>query len=121
MSLSPPSNELIQYWHSSTANVQDSANYIGIKNPAVDDLVMKVVNAEDRESLVTAARALDRIMLFNWYVIPHWYIGTYRIAYWNKFSRPAISPKYDPSYNTSLFTWWVDNKKLMQLEQARKN
>ncbi|MCR8921779.1 extracellular solute-binding protein [Dasania sp. GY-MA-18] len=102
-----PGNEQKEYWHSSTADTPASRNLIGIKNPVIDDLVDLVINAPDRASLVTRTRALDRVLLHNHYVIPQYYIASHRIAYWNKFQRPAISAKYDYGYQNSILTWWL--------------
>jgi hypothetical protein len=88
-------------------------------HPAIDKLLLNVIESEEREELVIAARALDRAMLHNWYVIPQWYIDSHRIAYWDKFSRPAIGPKFDPGYNTALFTWWLDEEKLKKLPEGK--
>lgn len=117
---SSPGNEQIQFWHSSTADIPASLNMAGIRNPAIDNLIANVIESVDREELVIATRALDRALLHNWYVIPQWHIDSHRIAYWNKFSRPATSPKYDPGYNTTLFTWWVDNEKMKKLPQGKQ-
>lgn len=102
-----PGNEQIDYWHSSRADVEASRNLIGIKNPVIDNLVELLLKAPDRESLVYRTRALDRVLLNYHYVIPQWHISSHRIAYWNKFQRPAIAPKYDPQYQTGLMTWWL--------------
>jgi microcin C transport system substrate-binding protein len=115
-----PGNELIQYWHSSTADTPASLNMAGIKNPAIDNLITNVIESENREDLIVATKALDRAMLHNWYVIPQWHIDSHRIAYWDKFSRPNVGPKYDPSYDISLFTWWIDDKKLKQLPKGKR-
>jgi microcin C transport system substrate-binding protein len=80
---------------------------MGIQNPAIDALVQEVIQAEDRQELITACRALDRALLWGFYVIPHWHIDYYRVAYWNKFSQPEINPPYD----LALYTWWVDKEK----------
>lgn len=115
-----PGTEQIQYWHSSTAGIQAGRNMAGIRNPAIDALVMQVVQANGRKELVTATRALDRALLHNWYVIPQWYIDSHRIAYWDKFSRPAIAAKYDQDFDANLFTWWIDEKKLRALPSSKK-
>ncbi|GBD42165.1 hypothetical protein HRbin39_01554 [bacterium HR39] len=64
---------------------------------------------------MTACRALDRVLLWGHYVIPHWYISYERVAYWNKFGRPEVLPKH----GLDLFTWWIDEVKLARLEAAR--
>ena len=115
-----PGNEQFDYWHSSTASTQGSRNYMGIANPVVDALVESVINAPDREELIARTRALDRVLLQQYYVIPQWHIRTHRIAYWNMFSRPAIAAKYDPYFNQSLYTWWIDPEKFQTLQQRRK-
>lgn len=114
-----PGNELLQYWHSSTADIPASLNMAGIKNPAIDNLIHNVIESEDRKELITATRALDRVMTHNWYVIPQWHIDSHRIAYWDKFSRPEISPKFDPGYNTAIFTWWTDEAKVKKLSKSK--
>jgi microcin C transport system substrate-binding protein len=100
---SSPGNEQRDYWHSSSADMPGSRNLIGIKNPAVDYLVEQLIAAPDREQLVLRARALDRVLQWNHYVIPHYHISAYRIAYWNRFAHPEVSPAYD----LGLDTWWT--------------
>ena len=108
-----PGNEQRDYWFSKYADQPASKNYIGIKDPIVDMLVDKIISAHSRDDLIAACRALDRVLLWNHYVIPQWHINTHRIAYWNKFSRPAIVPTYgaDPGF----WTWWYDDIKATQL------
>lgn len=100
---SSPGNEQRDYWHSSSADMPGSRNLIGIRNPAIDYLVEQLIAAPDREQLVLRSRALDRVLQWNHYVIPHYHISAYRIAYWNKFAHPEISPTYD----LGLDTWWA--------------
>jgi len=100
---SSPGNEQRDYWHSSSADQPGSRNLIGIRNPAVDYLVEQLIAAPDRQQLVLRARALDRVLQWNHYVIPHYHISAYRIAYWNKFAHPAVTPAYD----LGLDTWWA--------------
>ncbi|MDP6765121.1 MAG: extracellular solute-binding protein [SAR324 cluster bacterium] len=102
-----PGNEQNNYWHSDAAERNGSRNFMGIQNPAIDDLISKVIQAPDREALVNSTRALDRALLWGHYVIPHWHINYYRLSYWNKFSRPKITPKY----GLGFFTWWIDEEK----------
>ena len=103
-----PGNEQREFWHSSTADLQGSRNLIGIKNPAVDYLVDQIIQAPDREQLVLSTRALDRVLLWNHYVIPQYHINSYRIAYWDKLGFPGIRPKYSLGFDT----WWVKPEKL---------
>lgn len=100
-----PGNEQRDYWYSKFADQAASRNLIGVKDPVVDLLVDKVVAADDRDELVAACRALDRVLLWNHFVIPQWHINTHRIAYWNKFSRPAITPIYGG--DAGFWTWWL--------------
>lgn len=102
-----PGNEQVSYWSSTTADEVGSSNYAGIKNPVVDKLIEKVIAAPDRESLVTATKALDRVLLHNHYVIPQYYGAFYRLAYWDKFERPEIIPYK----SLTLETWWIDQEK----------
>ncbi|MEZ0223794.1 MAG: extracellular solute-binding protein [Alphaproteobacteria bacterium] len=103
-----PGNEQLNFWGSSKADVKGSHNIIGIKSPVVDDLITKLVSAKDREELIATCHALDRVLLWGYYVIPNWYIDKWRVAYWNKFGRPAIVSKYDLG---ELDTWWYDKEK----------
>lgn len=100
-----PGNEQINYWHSSSADRPGSRNAIGIKNPVIDDLVQMVVNAPTREELVHRTRALDRVLLWNHYVIPNWHVKSARILTWNKFDMPEIYPKYSNGISYWRF-WW---------------
>jgi microcin C transport system substrate-binding protein len=110
-----PGNEQRDYWGSEAADIPGSRNTIGIKSPAVDHLIDKIIEAPTREDLVTACRALDRVLLWGHYVIPHWHIRAFRVAYWNKFDRPASNPPY----GLPLFSWWIDPVKVAALEQRR--
>lgn len=101
-----PGNEQADYFSSTSADIQGSRNYGGIKNPAVDSLVRAIIQAKTREDLITATHALDRVLLHNWYVIPQYYIDSFRVAYWDKFARPSIAPKYDAGFNQAVLTWW---------------
>jgi microcin C transport system substrate-binding protein len=81
---------------------------MGVKNPAVDAMVNNVIYAKDRQHLVTAAHALDRVLLWGDYLVPNWYIATYRAAYWNRFSYPKTIPLYYDVNSWLLATWWQD-------------
>jgi len=106
-----PGNEQRQFWGSEFADEPGSDNLIGIKEKAVDKLVELVIAAPDREGLVTRVHALDRVLLWNYFLIPHYHIRYYRVAYWDKFGRPAITPKYDIGFDA----WWVDPAKATAL------
>ena len=112
-----PGNEQRDFWGSAAADRPGSRNYIGIKDPAIDKLIDQIIFASSRGELVAATRALDRVLLWNHFVIPNWHINSYRIAYWNRFSRPAIKPKYGLGFSD---TWWVDEAKDKTLQAAAK-
>ena len=100
---SSPGNEQREYWHSASADNPGSRNFIGLKDPAVDSLVEGLINADSRQNLVTHTRALDRVLLAGYYVIPNWYIKTWRVAYWDRLQHPEVTPLYD----VGLMTWWA--------------
>jgi len=99
-----PGNEQREFWGSQAADEQGSNNLLGIKNPVIDELIEELIRAPDRPSLVAHTRALDRVLQYGYYVIPNYHLAAFRVAYWDKFRRPAISPKYA----VGLDTWWVD-------------
>ena len=107
-----PGNEQRSYFGSSSADEPGSDNSAGIKNPAVDTLIEQLVASPDRETLVARARALDRVLLWNYYVIPHWHLGVDRIAYWDKFGIPDIIP----AQGVQFMTAWVDAAKAETLK-----
>ncbi|WP_269584363.1 extracellular solute-binding protein [Roseibium sp. Sym1] len=100
-----PGNEQREYWGSEAADNDSSANYAGIRNPAVDKLIDKVIFAQDRETLVAATRALDRVLLWNHYVVPQFYVDETRTARWNRFAHPESMPEYSTGFPT---IWWYD-------------
>jgi microcin C transport system substrate-binding protein len=101
-----PGNEQRDYWGSAAADRPGSRNLAGIKDPAVDALIEKVVFAKDRQELVAATRALDRVLLAHNYVVPQWGSGVTRTARWNRFGRPERMPQYAaPAFPT---IWWYD-------------
>ena len=112
-----PGNEQRDLWGSEAAGRPGSRNTIGIRSDAIDTLIDLVIAAPDRESLTARTRALDRVLLWGHYVIPHWHIQSFRVAYWDKFGRPAITPKY----NLGFDTWWIDSGKIVALVERRKN
>ena len=98
-----PGNEQADYWGSSAASREGSRNYAGIADPGVDKLIQRVIFAEDRETLVAATKALDRVLLAHNYVVPLYYKLKANIAYWDKFERPAELPKYSIGFPD---VWW---------------
>ncbi len=110
-----PGNEQRSFWGSDAADTNGSRNVIGIKNYAVDGLIENLINAKDREELITITKALDRVLLWNYYVIPQWHISSYRVLYWNFFDQPAIKPKYSLGFDT----WWINQNKYNQVQSNR--
>ena len=110
-----PGNEQRDFWGSAAADSPGGRNYAGIKDPVIDELIELIISAPDRESLVARTRALDRVLLWGHYVIPQWHSRNQRIANWDKFARPAVTPKN----GTSLSYWWIDSAKASALD-ARK-
>lgn len=99
-----PGNEQRDYWHSSLSDQTGSQNVIGVKDPVVDALIEKLINADSRAAQLSACRAIDRVLLNSHYVIPQWYISVFRVAYWDKFGVPVASPSYN---DFGFFNWWI--------------
>jgi len=111
-----PGNEQREYWTSATADEKGGQNYMGIKNKAIDALVDDVINAQDRASLVTATHALDRVLSWGHYVIPNWHFPYFRVASWDKFARPKVSPPYA----LALDTWWIAPQRAQDVEAKKQ-
>ena len=103
-----PGNEQASLWHSSQADVKGGNNLAGVKSKAVDAMLAALTSAKDKESMVAAGRALDRILLWENYTIANWHSGVFRVAYWNKFDMPKVDPKYGLGFPTS---WWMKQGK----------
>lgn len=104
-----PGNEQRDDWGSEAADSPGSANYGGVKNPVVDYLIEEIVYAPNREALVTATHALDRVLLWNFYTVPGWTSPTNRYAYWDRFGRPEELPEYHPGGSGMSgipWLWW---------------
>ena len=110
-----PGNEQRGFFGSKAADTNSSRNLVGIKDPVVDALIEKIIAATSREQLVTATRALDRVLLAGYYVIPHFHIRNHRIAYWNYLEQPKIKPKYD----LGLDFWWANAQKAKKIRAAQ--
>ena len=110
-----PGNEQRDFWGSQAADRPGSRNFIGIKNPAIDVLIDKVIFAKDRAGLVAATKALDRVLLWNFYVVPQWTYPYVRTARWDRFSRPETMPKYGRSAFPTV--WWWDKDKAAKVPQ----
>jgi microcin C transport system substrate-binding protein len=108
-----PGNEQREFWGSQAADQPGSRNTMGIKNPAIDALIEKVIFAKDRPTLVAATKALDRVLLWNFYLVPQYTYGFSRYARWDRFSRAEPMPKYGRSGLPSL--WWFDADKAARI------
>ncbi len=97
-----PGSEQFMFWHSSQADIEGSQNLGGVRNKAVDALVERIQRAQTLKELIPAGRALDRVLLGEHYVIPHWNINAWRVVYWDQFGRPPITP----AYNLAIDSWW---------------
>ena len=102
-----PGNEQADYWSREAASTPGSRNLAGVRDPVVDELIASLIAAPDRAALVARTRALDRVLLWSHYVIPHWHITAFRVAYWDRFGRPATPPKYQLGFDT----WWIDPRR----------
>ncbi len=101
--LTTPGSEQKDLWGSHAADVEGSNNIIGIKNPVVDELIRKLIETKDNELYTAYVKALDRVLLFNHYVIFNWYSDSDRIAYWDKFAYPETGAHLGVDINT----WWI--------------
>ena len=110
-----PGNEQRNFWGSQAADQPGSRNLVGIKNPAVDTLIDRVIFAKSRAELVAATKALDRVLLWNFYVVPQWTYGKQRTARWDRFGRPDILPKYAASAFPTV--WWWDATRAAKVPQ----
>ncbi len=110
-----PGNEQRGFWGSQAADQSGSRNLVGIKNPAIDKLIDRVIFATTREDLVAATRALDRVLLWNYYVVPQWSYPFQRTARWDRFSRPEKMPTYAASAFPTI--WWWDAGKAAKAPQ----
>jgi microcin C transport system substrate-binding protein len=112
-----PGNEQTGYWTCSSVKPEGGWNLMGVCNPVIDDLVHQLVTAPDRQHLITATRALDRALLWSWYVVPQWHLQSVWVAYWDRFGRP------DKPVRTGLDfdSWWVDPVKAAATDAARRH
>ena len=99
-----PGNEQADFWGSEAARTPGSRNLAGISDPVVDELIAQIIAAPDRAGLVARTRALDRVLLFGYYIVPQFHLTAFRTVYWNRFARPATAPKYELGFDT----WWIN-------------
>lgn len=102
-----PGNEQRDYWSSAAARHKGSRNVAGVEDPVVDELVEKIIYAENRAQLVAACRALDRVLWYGYYVVPNWYLANHRLAYTKRLRHPQTLPLYY-NYEQFLHTWWFE-------------
>jgi microcin C transport system substrate-binding protein len=107
-----PGNEQLDFWGSAAADRDSSRNYAGIKDPAVDALINRIIYSKDRAELIAATKALDRVMMAEQYVIPSYTILPDRIAYWDRFGHPDPYPKFTVGFPT---VWWWDAEKAAKI------
>jgi microcin C transport system substrate-binding protein len=110
-----PGNEQRDFWSSAAAKEPGSRNTVGIMDPVIDELVDLIIAAPDRESLVVRTRALDRVLLWHFYVVPNWHIPYDRFVYWDKFGIPATVPLQ----GTDFSSWWIDKRKEAAVEAKK--
>ncbi len=111
-----PGSEIAEYWSCAAAHAVGSMNLPGICDPAVQGLIHAVLTAPDRTQLQTAARALDRVLLWKWYLVPQWTTDHFHIAWWNRFGHP----KQKLRVGFDLDTWWVDRTRAAHTDAARR-
>ena len=110
-----PGNEQRYFWGSDAADRPGSRNFIGIKDPVIDELVEAVIAAPNRESLVTSTRALDRVLQWGHYLVPHFHSNSDRLVFWDKFGWPEVTPMRGSVFSA----WWVDPKRAARLAERR--
>ena len=110
-----PGNEQRDFWSTAAADQKGSRNSVGIKSKAIDELVESLIAAPDRQSLVMRTRALDRVLQWGHWVVPHFHTNVDRLAYWDKFGRPEVTPKQGVQFDA----WWVDPQKAATLAQRK--
>jgi microcin C transport system substrate-binding protein len=110
-----PGNEQREFFGSAAADQPGSQNRLGIKSKVIDQLIEELISAQTRADLVAHVHDLDRVLQYGYYLIPQYHLGTYWIAYWDKFRRPQVAPKYAPG----LETWWVDQTAEQTIETKK--
>ena len=111
-----PGNEQIEYFGSESADREGSRNYGAIRNPAVDALVEKIIKAPDRDELIAATKALDRVLLWNRYLVPGWTLRAVRSARWDRYGHPEPLHEYSICIPT---IWWWDAAKALKVGRAQ--
>ena len=116
-----PGAELRELFGSKAAEEPGSPNTSGIRDPVVDELIERAIQAKSRAALLPIVHALDRVLLFGYYVVPNWYSDYYRVAYWKKFGKPKEQPKYASSASAVIGDWWIDSASEPQISQEQEH
>jgi microcin C transport system substrate-binding protein len=111
-----PGTELRDYWSCAAKDAKGSTNLPGICEPAIDALIEQVITAKDRAALVPAARALDRVLLWRYFLAPNWHSGQFNVAVWDRFGRPDVPMREGVNFDL----WWVDAAKAAATDAARR-
>lgn len=110
-----PSSDLQISW--SSQYIDSTYNSPGVKSPVLDKLIAQIIQAQgDKQKLLPLGRALDRVLTWNYYMLPMWYMAADQVAYWDKFSMPGIRPAYSLGFDT----WWYDVNKAAKLPADRR-
>jgi microcin C transport system substrate-binding protein len=112
-----PGNEQADYWSSAAGKEQGSNNLAGVADPVVDALVAKVIAARTREELIAACRALDRVLLWSWYIVPHWHLQAFWAAWWDRFGFVDVPIRAGVDFNA----WWIDPALAAKTDAARQS
>jgi microcin C transport system substrate-binding protein len=115
-----PGTELREFYSSAAADQPGSSNTSGIKDKVVDELVEKAIAVKTRHELIPIIHALDRVLLSGYYVIPNWYAGFYRVAYWKKFGKPPTQPIYASMPSAVIGNWWIDQESDKTIAQKQE-
>ena len=110
-----PGDSLRNYFTSQAAKIPGSYNLAGMSDPVIDALVDKIIAADSRPALVTACKALDRVVRAGRYWVPHWYKASHWIAYWDVFGRPPTKPRFARGVPE---TWWFDRERATKNQRA---
>ena len=110
-----PGNELRDYFGCDSAKIEGGGNLAAVCTPATESLINAAVNAQDRDALFAAVRALDRLLLRGWYMVPEYHDTTFKIAYWNRFGRPTTPIRT----GFVLDDWWIDPALAARTDAAR--
>ena len=110
-----PGNEQFDFWSCAARDAIGSSNAMGICDPAVDALIRKIVTAQDKPQLVAATRALDRVLLWSWYMVPNWHLDDVWLAYWDRFGQPGKPVRTGFEFNS----WWIDPARAAKIDAIR--